>query len=90
MFLLGADSLASLDTWYQADRLFETVQFGAVARPGSRYLIPAGAQVTAVDLPSLEVSSTDIRKRVARGKSIRYLVPEAVRQLIEEWELYVT
>ena len=90
VFLLGADSLASLETWYQAERLFKAIQFGAVARPGSRYLIPSGAQVTAVDLPLLEVSSTDIRKRVARGKSIRYFVPETVRQLIEEWGLYVT
>ncbi|OAN16163.1 nicotinate-nucleotide adenylyltransferase [Exiguobacterium undae] len=89
-FLIGADSLVSLGTWYRADDLYQEVRFGAVARPGSRYLIPEGAQVTAVDMPLLEVSSTDIRQRVARGRSIRYLVPEPVRQLIKEWKLYAT
>lgn len=88
LFLIGADSLVSLDTWYQAEQLYEEVVFGAVARPGSRYLIPRGAHVKAVDMPLLEISSTDIRQRVACGRSIRYLVPEAVRQRIEEWNLY--
>ncbi|AFS69884.1 nicotinate-nucleotide adenylyltransferase [Exiguobacterium antarcticum] len=89
-FLLGADSLVNLDTWYRAEELYEEIRFGAVARPGNQYLIPEGARVTAVDMPLLEVSSTDIRQRVARGRSIRYLVPEPVRQLIEEWKLYAT
>ncbi|MDW2886295.1 nicotinate-nucleotide adenylyltransferase [Exiguobacterium artemiae] len=89
-FLIGADSLVSLGTWHRSEELYKEIEFGAVARPGSRYLIPEGARVTAVDMPLLEVSSTDIRQRVARGRSIRYLVPEPVRQLIEEWKLYAT
>lgn len=87
-FLLGADSLSSLDAWHDPEELYRLVRFGAVARPGSRYLIPEGARVTAVDMPQLELSSTDIRKRIERGRSIRYMVPEAVRRLIEEWRLY--
>lgn len=87
-FLVGADSLESLETWYDYDTLVELVTFGAVARPGSRYLIPEKADVRTIDMPQLEISSTDIRERAKRGKSIKYLVPTEVEAYVKEHELY--
>jgi nicotinic acid mononucleotide adenylyltransferase len=50
--------------------------------------LPFGGRCTLVDVPSLEVSSTAIRQRVARGGSIRYWVPPAVEAYIREHDLY--
>lgn len=87
-FLIGADSLESLEKWHDYDTLVNLVTFGAVARPGSRYRIPSRADVRTIDMPQLEISSTDIRERVKRGKSIKYLVPLTVETYIKERDLY--
>lgn len=87
-FLIGADSLEALESWYDYETLIRLVTFGAVARPGSRYRIPQRADVQTIDMPQLEISSTDIRERAKRGKSISYLVPPSVEMYIKEYELY--
>lgn len=87
-FLIGADSLDALEQWYEYDTLITLVTFGAVARPGSRYRIPERADVRTIDMPQLEISSTDIRERVKRNKSIKYLVPSDVETYIKEHNLY--
>lgn len=88
VFLLGADSLDSLERWYDYDTLVTLVTFGAVTRPGSRYRIPKRAKVEMIDMPELEISSTDLRERVKRGRSVRYLVPRSVELWIKEQRLY--
>lgn len=88
IFLVGADSLDSLESWYDYETLVRLVTFGAVARPGSRYRIPELADVRTIDLPQLEISSTDIRERAKRGRSIKYLVPTEVETYVKEHELY--
>ncbi|MCT4775880.1 MULTISPECIES: nicotinate-nucleotide adenylyltransferase [Exiguobacterium] len=87
-FLIGADSLVSLEKWYDYETLVTLVTFGAVARPGSRYRIPKQADVRTIDMPQLEISSTDIRERARRDKSIKYLVPLDVETYIKERDLY--
>lgn len=87
-FLIGADSLESLEKWYDYETLVTLVTFGAVARPGSRYRIPKQADVRTIDMPQLEISSTDIRERARRDKSIKYLVPLEVETYIKERNLY--
>ncbi len=61
-FLIGADSLDALERWADYETLVRLVTFGAVARPGSRYRIPPDADVRTIDMPQLEISSTDLRE----------------------------
>jgi nicotinate-nucleotide adenylyltransferase len=86
--LLGEDNLAKLHTWHQAERLEEMVDFvcfGRTQEKGQGETIPS-------DYPRLrrriDISSTEIRQRIARGLPIHYLVPEAVRVLIQSHALY--
>ena len=95
-FLIGADSLADLPTWYQPRRLLELCQVVAVGRPGYgvdlaalKRRFPGAPPVVLLDhVPPIDVSSTEIRRRVAEGRSIEGLVPPAVAGYIEAHGLY--
>lgn len=100
--ILGADSVREMPTWWRARELAEEVGVIAVPRPGERLEdnIRAAAGVfgnewaghtrgLALEGPLLEVSATEIRERLAAGRSVRYLVPEPVRAYILEHGLYV-
>lgn len=82
-FLVGEDNLSKLPTWYRFDDLARLVQFVVLDRTGSdvEYSYPAVRR-------KIDISATTIRKRVASGQSIRYLVPEAVEQIIRRQNLY--
>ena len=64
--------------------------FVGVTRPGERFIDPdiAGLQVVRVDVPAVDVSSTQIRSRVAEGEPIDGLVPESVAEYISSHRLY--
>jgi nicotinate-nucleotide adenylyltransferase len=55
--------------------------------PGALHEAPAG-RIAVIDMPALEISATDIRSRCAQGKSLLYLVPEAVAEYIQNHHLY--
>ena len=82
-YLIGHDNLRKLNTWHRVDELRRLVQFVVFDR---------GQEVVEHANPVLrrriDVSATEIRQRIARGASIRYLVPEPVRILIERNHLY--
>ncbi len=82
-YLIGHDNVAKLHTWRRIDDLQRAVQFVVFDR---------GNIAADHALPSLtrrvDISATEIRDRVARGLSIRYLVPESVHTLIEREQLY--
>ena len=85
--LLGADAAADLDQWHEAAELPRLARLVAFARPGAaRPSHPFLHQV--VEAPAVEISSTAIRRRIAAGRSIRYLVPEAVADYIATQGLY--
>jgi len=95
--LMAADSLAQIDTWREPDRLLSLAEWVVGRRPGSRLPPRAelerrfGAVASRIHLlegPSLDVSASEIRRRVAAGRAIRYLVPVAVEALIAERGLY--
>lgn len=89
-FIIGGDMAAYLPEWYRIDDLIEMVQFVALARPGYTMVNPYMEHVIQIEMPQLDVSSTMIREKASAGRSIRYLVPEAVRLYIEEEGLYET
>jgi nicotinate-nucleotide adenylyltransferase len=90
-FIIGADSLRELHLWKDAARLVKLCRFIAVTRPGfTARPSPRLRQVRyqLVQAHPCAIASRDIRARVARGQSIRYLVPETVRKYVEEHQLY--
>lgn len=89
-FIIGADSLDELHLWKDARRLVRLCQFIAIARPGYRgkpARIP-GLRYRLLRAHPCDIASRDIRARAGEGKSICYLVPEAVVRYIRTHKLY--
>ncbi len=98
--MLGADSVHDLPEWWRAGELLEEMEFIVLKRPG----YPLGdlddlqnefgpekvakLQDAVAEVPLIDISSTVVRERLRRGLSIRYLVPESVRQYILRKEIY--
>lgn len=87
-FITGADSLARLSEWKDAEQLGQLAQFVGVTRAGHSFPQLETAH-RVVEVPSLAISSTDIRRRVRAGAPIRYLVPTSVVEYISKHELYL-
>ncbi|MCA1021455.1 nicotinate-nucleotide adenylyltransferase [Halobacillus litoralis] len=85
-FIIGGDMVQNLPQWYKIKELKTIVDFVGVKRPG--YEWNPEADVHYVDIPGVDVSSTMIREKLKNGKSVRYLVPEAVDSYIKEHHLY--
>lgn len=97
-FITGADAVLELLTWYRIRELLTLCKFIAVTRPGfdkrdleqkigeisSEY----NGEIICIEVPLLAISSTDIRERLKKGKTIKYLLPEAVEKYIRENSLY--
>lgn len=99
-WIIGPDALAELETWYRVKELVEACRIITVSRPGWDKPQPprsprllGSAQITKLEAgilqtPRVDISATDIRRRVAAGKSIRYLVPDPVEQYVVDRQLY--
>lgn len=87
-FITGADSLLRLDEWKDYKKLGELAEFVGVTRPGHS-LPQLDTSHILVEVPSLAISSTDVRRRVRTGAPIRYLVPRTVADYIAQHDLYV-
>lgn len=95
--ILGVDALREIDRWHQPRLLFELASVVGMARPGAALdpsvlnaAIPgASSRMLLLDSTLIDISGTDIRVRVAAGRSIRYRVPAAVERYISENGLYV-
>jgi nicotinate-nucleotide adenylyltransferase len=89
-FITGADALAQMMTWQDADELFKLAHFVGCTRPGHR-LSGVGLpddRVSLVEIPALAISSTNCRQRVEAGQPIWYLVPDGIVQYISKRSLY--
>jgi len=89
-FITGADALARILTWRDADEAFRLAHFVGCTRPGhelSTAGLPEG-RVSLVEVPALAISSTECRQRVAAGEPIWYLVPDGVVQYVSKRRLY--
>ncbi len=101
-FLMGADSLFDLPNWRSPEEICELATLAVVDRPGNRDVnfevlsdIVSPERIEhfrkhVVRMPQLEISSSEIRRRVAGKKSIRFQTPRAVEQYIAEESLYVS
>lgn len=91
-FITGADAVAEIIRWKDAERMWDLAHFVAVSRPGYSSKIPSSQipdqKVDMLEIPALSISSTDIRKRSARGMPVWYLVPDGVVQYINKHGLY--
>jgi len=95
-FITGADAIRELGTWKEPERLVELCRLVAVTRPGFRLddlraVLPAklSKAIEPLDVGCLNISSTEIRRRVAEGRSIRYLTPPEVALYIANHGLYL-
>jgi len=90
VFISGADAIAQISAWKNADQLWSLAHFVAVSRPGHKLTIPDAPDgaISKLEIPALAISSTDIRARVQTGKPVWYLVSDGVVQYIAKNHLY--
>ncbi len=87
--VLGSDAAAVLETWERVEEVRAMATLVVVIRPGAEALVPpAGWDHRVVEVPRLEVSSTDLRARVGDGRPLDWLVTEPVVHLIRALGLY--
>lgn len=97
-FITGLDAFREIFTWKDAESILELCHFIGASRPGfdaEDFLQELQAahpeffeRMHLLEVPALAISSTDIRSRVKKGQSIRYLLPESVRLYIKKEALY--
>ena len=90
-FITGADAFLEMGKWYRADELVKMCRFVAATRPGypiEKIDSKFSKHIELVEVPALSISSTDIRQRIREGRSIKYLLPEAVEDYILKNDLY--
>ncbi len=86
--IVGADAALGLDSWHNVDKLRTQAEIVVVNRPGADFQPPTGWQWDLVEIPSVNISGTGLRRRVEQGHSIRFLTPEPVVERILKWNLY--
>ncbi len=104
-WIIGADMLGDLPTWYRAGEVIEIARIITAARPPYNQRIPAmldelrehfsaervsGLSERVVSTPLIDVSSTQIRRRLGQEKTVKYLMPDAVIDYIRRRGLYHT
>jgi len=96
-FIMGMDSLMEIDTWHEPQRLIQLCHLVAVERPGFvpdlerlEAAIPGiTARTEIIDMPEVDISSTDLQRRVRQGLPIKYQVPPEVEEYIYQHRLYL-
>jgi len=98
IYLMGGDSLHDLPEWHHPLKFIEICDgLGVMRRPGDRIdlsiledMLPGVAEkVRFIDTPLIDISASQIRKRVATGAPYRYYVPQAIYQIIKKYNLYM-
>ena len=86
--IMGSDSFCNLSKWKNFEVIIKNHLLYIYNRPGFKVDNSIGANITIVDAPLLEISSTHIRKMIKDSKSIRYLVPDVIKEEIEKNNYY--
>ena len=99
-WLIGSDMVADLPSWQKIGELVELIEIivvsrAGLARPDYSALEPAltveqikRLREQGIDLPLIDISSTQIRERIGRGQSVRYLLPRVIEEYITQHKLY--
>jgi nicotinate-nucleotide adenylyltransferase len=97
-FIVGADMFPNIEMWKEHDRLLREFSFVVGRRPGcaeaqteavaERFRAACGTEIIMADNTRAEISSSEIRRRVAAGESVRGMTPDAVIDYIAERGLY--
>jgi nicotinate-nucleotide adenylyltransferase len=89
--IIGSDSLEDMSAWKNPERIFASATIVAMRRPGRENIpsLPDGTALVVLESCSNSISSSEIRSMVREGKSIRYIVPEAVERFIRDNKLYI-
>lgn len=95
VFIAGTDAAATIPKWRESQVIADLARIAVVARPGfdlaelgDPQTLDGRFKVSLVSAPLLDISSSDLRLRMAQSKSVRYLVPDAVDEYIREQGLY--
>lgn len=86
--LLGADAAAELPAWRAVDEVARLARIVVFARPGS-VVAPSALIARVVEVPAIEISATEVRRRARAGRSLRYWVPDAVAEYVTRHRLYL-
>ena len=97
-FIMGADEIMSLESWRQPEVLLKMCSFAAVTRPGysneavkaqaERLMHKYGCDIRFIEIPSLDISSSELRQRIKDSRSIKYLLPKETEEYIYSHNLY--
>lgn len=98
-FITGADCLFTIEKWKHPERIFAGCTLMAAARSSAGYQeleaqaahlgYKFGARIILMETPRIDISSTDIRERIRKGRSIRYMVAEKAERYIYEKQLFI-
>lgn len=98
-FLTGVDCLMELDGWKKIDRIMDICEFVVFNRPGfnkldileqkKRVEEKYNKKIIFLDIPLLDISSTDVRRLIKEKKNVRYFLTEGVYNTIKELKLYI-
>jgi nicotinate-nucleotide adenylyltransferase len=92
-YIVGSDRIYDLPQWHRAEELRQLVSFIGLNRPSEPLQIEQiseswRSRLIVAPMPLIDISSTELRRRVAQGKSLRYFVPHEVEQYIRRYSLY--
>jgi len=91
VWIVGADQWEKLPQWREYETLARLLSFAVAARPGHSVSVPArpGPLASILRARNVDISSTEIRSRIARGQSAEHLIPPLVAEYIDSHRLYV-
>ncbi len=95
-FIIGEDSLSDFSKWYMPERILELCALLVFPRTSRETLLGTlksardkfGGNIMPINAPVIEISSTDIRERLRKNKTVRYMLPDSVIQYIKQHNLY--
>ncbi len=87
-FIAGSDVLKNIHLWKKKEEIFKLARFIVVTRKNFKIPPSLPKEIEKFEMETIEISSSQIREKIKRGESIRYVVPESARKFILEKKLY--